>query len=138
MDVGAYLVGLWDLLNPIVEAMASRHCPRQCAATEFGPFSTVHIANALLRALEVGDEGQPSSYLDMDYLSQIGLVKRLLRVSLRARLRTIAGVFDEKECGKWPEVADQGKGDSRHVGIERGPMYRSLVTPSMGPSSRPR
>jgi HD-like signal output (HDOD) protein len=77
MEIGAYLLGIWGLPNPIVEAVAYHHYPRRCAATEFGPLAAVHIADALLHALEVGEDGQPSSYLDMDYLSQIGLVERL-------------------------------------------------------------
>jgi putative nucleotidyltransferase with HDIG domain len=46
-DVGAYLLGLWGLPDPIVEAVAYHHCPRKSGAIRFAPLVAVHLANAL-------------------------------------------------------------------------------------------
>ena len=50
MEVGAYLVGLWGLPNPIIEAVAYHHTPSVYASTEFSPLTAVHAALVIVTA----------------------------------------------------------------------------------------
>ncbi len=46
-EVGAYLLGLWGIADPIVEAVAYHHTPRECPNHVFCALSAVHVADAL-------------------------------------------------------------------------------------------
>jgi putative nucleotidyltransferase with HDIG domain len=46
-EIGAYLVGLWGLPEPIVEAVAFHHNPNPCLATTLTPVIAVYAANAI-------------------------------------------------------------------------------------------
>ena len=46
-EVGAYLLGIWGLPFPIVEAVAWHHRPSESPASEMSPLAAVHVANAL-------------------------------------------------------------------------------------------
>ena len=74
-DVGAYLLGLWGLPNPIVEAVALQHTPNLCIAPGFSPLAAVHVANAFAHE----KAGSPASaiHIDQDYLTKFGLADRL-------------------------------------------------------------
>lgn len=69
MEVGGYLLGLWGLPNPIVEAVVYHHNPSKGSSDGFTPLTAVHTANALIRG-----EAEP---LDREYLDQIGQLERL-------------------------------------------------------------
>ena len=47
-QVGAYLLGLWGLPYPVIEAVAHHHTPESVAQSEFDPLAAVAIAHALL------------------------------------------------------------------------------------------
>jgi HD-like signal output (HDOD) protein len=51
-EVGAYLLGLWGLPDPLVEAVAWHHFPEQCPGMIISPLTTVHAAEALLSERE--------------------------------------------------------------------------------------
>ncbi len=73
-EVGAYLLGLWGLPDPIVEAVAFHHHPG-LGATAFAPLTAVHAANALASRLSPCCRdciAEP----DQDYLAAIGLGSR--------------------------------------------------------------
>ena len=72
-DVGAYLVGLWGLPNPVVECVAYHHSPVACVASGFSALSAVHIAEAIVSA--DGDESLPQ--LDKDYIDQLGVTEKI-------------------------------------------------------------
>jgi HD-like signal output (HDOD) protein len=74
-DVGAYLLGLWGLPNPIVEAVALQHIPSLCVAPGFSPLTAVHVASAF--AHEKNGAAAESVHIDMDYLTEQGLAGRL-------------------------------------------------------------
>jgi HD-like signal output (HDOD) protein len=44
---GAYLLGLWGLPDPVVEAVALHHQPHLAESRQFGLVSAVHVATAL-------------------------------------------------------------------------------------------
>lgn len=69
-EIGAYLLGLWGLADPIVEAVAYHHAPRLCLNPLFCPLSAVHIADALHHGV-TGSMNCGS--LDVHYLQGLGL-----------------------------------------------------------------
>ncbi|MFN7550449.1 MAG: HDOD domain-containing protein [Pseudomonadota bacterium] len=64
---GAYLLGLWNLPMPIVEAVAFHHQPTRGGARQFGIIGAVHVAVGLA-------QGHP---LDMAFLEATGAIERL-------------------------------------------------------------
>jgi HD-like signal output (HDOD) protein len=74
-DVGAYLLGLWGLPNPIVEAVALQHSPGLCVAPGFSPLAALHVANAF--AHEKASAPASAIHIDQDYLTKFGLADRL-------------------------------------------------------------
>jgi putative nucleotidyltransferase with HDIG domain len=77
-EVGAYLMGLWGLPDPIVEAIALHHRPSDCAQKAFCALSAVHAANALEYELQAGrQQTMPPALLDQAYIAAIGKTERL-------------------------------------------------------------
>jgi HD-like signal output (HDOD) protein len=72
--VGAYVLGLWSLPYPIVEAVAHHDEPARVAATTFDVLGAVHVANAL--AHEHASPGA-AGHLDEAYLEKIGVAGKL-------------------------------------------------------------
>ncbi len=70
--LAAYLLGLWGLPAPIVEAVAFHHVPQKSAHQAFSPLTAVHVANALEHELD-GEK----SWLDTECLEKIGVADRL-------------------------------------------------------------
>ncbi|MBA3708442.1 MAG: HDOD domain-containing protein [Planctomycetes bacterium] len=76
-EIGAYLLGLWGLPFPIVEAVAHHHHPEAFPGTGFTPLTAVHVAEALMcEQLEYGVEGAVPA-VSIPYLTSIGLADRL-------------------------------------------------------------
>lgn len=75
-EVGAYLIGLWGLAEPIVEALAFHHTPMAYPAKTFTLVTAVHAADALgnkAYSNEMGKEIQ----VDDTYIAGLGLTERL-------------------------------------------------------------
>jgi HD-like signal output (HDOD) protein len=75
-EVGAYLLGIWGLPFPIVEAVAWHHRPSESAASEMSPLAAVHVANGL----EARSHVQAHDYdqtIDTVFLERIGRLQRL-------------------------------------------------------------
>jgi HD-like signal output (HDOD) protein len=66
-EAGAYLLGLWGLPMPIVEAVASHHQPGRSRFRGFWVGGAVHVARALVSGEDV----------DEKYLESVGLRDRL-------------------------------------------------------------
>lgn len=79
-EAGAYLLGLWALPMPIVEAVAYHHTPAAVGSTGLDLVAAVHVADCLAQeALPVSrpfPEAPPAA-LDMDYLASIGVADRV-------------------------------------------------------------
>ena len=73
-EVGAYLLGLWGLPVPIVEAVALHHHPGTSINRLFCPLTAVHVANCLEVERSGGTYGEARSALDTEYLARLGLV----------------------------------------------------------------
>lgn len=75
-ELGAYMLGLWGLSDPIVEAVAYHHRPGKCVGETFAPVTAVHVADALLPCLSEyrADVGSP---FDTAYLERLRLSDRI-------------------------------------------------------------
>jgi len=67
-EVGAYLLGLWNLPDVVVETAAFHHRPSRSPVRQKGALAMVHIAGAL-SAVAAGDKNP----LDQAYLGEVGL-----------------------------------------------------------------
>lgn len=67
-QVGAYLMGIWGLPEPIVEAIAYHHCPGTCANRAFSTLTAVHLADSLAHGETPGNN---KDRLDHEYLSNL-------------------------------------------------------------------
>jgi len=74
-EVGAYLLGIWGLPYPIVEAVANHHHPSRVPPHDFGILDAVHIAECLIS--EVEDDEKASSPLNLDYLEALGVMDKV-------------------------------------------------------------
>jgi HD-like signal output (HDOD) protein len=68
-EVGAYLVGLWGLPDPIVEAVAFHRTPSLASGRLFTPLTAAHVAHVF----EMRDG---PGVFDMRYLEEAGLTNR--------------------------------------------------------------
>ncbi len=75
-EVGAYLLGLWGFRDPVVEAVAFHHNPKESSCRKFDVIAILHAAQFLShRSL---DDAQDGSYsLDLSYFEEIGKADRL-------------------------------------------------------------
>ncbi|TWT50563.1 Hydrogenase transcriptional regulatory protein hupR1 [Rubripirellula amarantea] len=70
-EVGAHLLGLWGLPNPIIEAVAFHHRPSDAETTCFTPLTAVHVADVLQDSNYPNDDSPASLTWDLDYLNAI-------------------------------------------------------------------
>lgn len=77
-EVGAYLMGLWGLPIPIIEAIAYHHSPNRCLEKQFSPLTAVYIANMLSRERIKADQDKTDSQFDYEYISALDLPVKLL------------------------------------------------------------
>jgi HD-like signal output (HDOD) protein len=75
-EVGGYLLGLWGLPYPIVEAVANHHEPSRAPPAGFGVLGAVHVSQAIVQAVaNIQDNVEPE--LDHAYLEQCGVTHRV-------------------------------------------------------------
>jgi HD-like signal output (HDOD) protein/CheY-like chemotaxis protein len=81
-EVGAYLLGLWGLPVPIVEAVAYHHAPTNVPHTSMDTLATVHIADSLVAPHDSSEPYDPSRpTLDPAYLEALGVASEVTRWS---------------------------------------------------------
>lgn len=77
-EVGGYLLGLWGLPHPIIEAVANHHAPSRVASKEFGIFAAVHIADALVHdELDSREADAFTTNLDVSFLDHLGVTDKV-------------------------------------------------------------
>ena len=76
-EVGAYLMGLWGLPDPVVEAIALHHTPRKCPGAGFTVLTATHVADVLARQDAAAGEMHLAPGIDEAYLAGLGLSDRL-------------------------------------------------------------
>jgi HD-like signal output (HDOD) protein len=74
-EIAAYLMGLWGLKYPVVEAIAFHHDPRR-SPQPMGILAAVHTADALANDL-ASAESNPPSHVDMTYLTDLKVIGSL-------------------------------------------------------------
>lgn len=85
--VGAYLLGLWGMPYPVVEAVAHHHRPAAVEGrAELDVIGIVHLADGLARELEGSDPA--AIELDLEYLERVGARARL--TEWRAQVAEVA------------------------------------------------
>ncbi|OGP69740.1 MAG: hypothetical protein A2Y80_03490 [Deltaproteobacteria bacterium RBG_13_58_19] len=76
-EVGAYLLALWGLPQPIVGAVAFHHRPRQNQCEKISFCTMVHAANYLEKLARGQEEEKAAARVDQDYLAGLGLLEKL-------------------------------------------------------------
>jgi HD-like signal output (HDOD) protein len=75
--VAAYLLGLWGLGAPMVEAVAFHLTPSQSGSRAFGPLTAAHVTKVFSQEMLPSEiVGQPAK-LDLAYLTEVGVRDRL-------------------------------------------------------------
>ena len=85
-EIGAYLMGLWRLETPIIEAIAFHHLPARSLNQSVGLLTAVHVANAL----EHGTRSLSGLQCDSEYLDRLALTDRI------PRWRQVCGELKER------------------------------------------
>ena len=75
-SIGAYLIGIWGLPGPVIEAIGFHHRPHELPVNTFSPTLAVHAANALYYENRQ-HKGDTPTCLDHEYLKKIGLNNRI-------------------------------------------------------------
>jgi HD-like signal output (HDOD) protein len=75
-DVGGYLLGLWGLPVPVVEAIGLHHTPSCSAKRSFSTLTAVHVAE-VWEEENSNEEGIVPALLDSIYIEALGLQDRL-------------------------------------------------------------
>jgi|YelNatPaOPRAMG01_1025707.scaffolds.fasta_scaffold01906_15 putative nucleotidyltransferase with HDIG domain len=76
-EVGAYLLGLWGLPVPIVEAVALHHQPGSTVHGGFSPLTSVHVANFLEAERSGPNPFSNPAHLDTEYLQRLHLADQV-------------------------------------------------------------
>ncbi len=78
-ELGAYLLGLWGFIDPIVEAVAYHHEPRRCHRRDVNALLALHVAQYLTRGDWDAKDSEElvASSLDREFLTELGVVERL-------------------------------------------------------------
>jgi len=76
-EVGAYLLGLWGLPDPIVVATAFHHSPIKSMVNKFSPLAAVHVANILEHEAHPPHRMNVMPQMDAAFLAELGLAERL-------------------------------------------------------------
>jgi len=75
--VGGYLLGLWGLPLPVVEAISLHHSPHDSADPAFGALTAVHAANVFEHESMPDFSPTADHVLDGPYLARLGLAHRV-------------------------------------------------------------
>jgi HD-like signal output (HDOD) protein len=89
-EIGACLVGMWNLPSSIVEAAAFHHEPPLGEHEDLTPLAAVHIANVLEHQLRPSDEFRVAPIINAAFLNELGLLQRLPVWRARAANRGLA------------------------------------------------
>jgi HD-like signal output (HDOD) protein len=92
-EVGGYLLGVWGLQMPIIEAVAFHHEPSQSIGEDRELLAVVHVADVLVDSDRPGDAVTTDERpLDMEFLERAGVAKEL------PRWRAIAAQFRKQQA----------------------------------------
>ena len=66
-EVGAYLLGLWNLPDPVVEAVAYHHAPSRCVNRQWSALTLIHVAESIATELTESSADPAHTGLDPEY-----------------------------------------------------------------------
>ncbi len=75
-QIGAYLLGIWGLSEPIVEAVAYHHGPQKCPDANL-TLATVYLANIFVEETAQENVEGAGSPVDTEYLERLGILDRI-------------------------------------------------------------
>ena len=98
-ETGAYLLSVWGLPLPIVEAVARHHSPARSMDKHFTATTALHLAEQLEFAEDPARRGNKETVLDLDYppVLEIGGRVEELRAIVRRQTAGDLGKVDEAE-----------------------------------------
>lgn len=70
-EIGGYLLGLWGLPHPVIEAVAYHHRPSRLPTRAVDAVTAVHVADTLVHELDADGRVRAPVRLDEDYLDGI-------------------------------------------------------------------
>lgn len=78
-EIGAYLLGLWNLPFSIMAAAAFHHRPGDGESGRFDALAAVHVADALVHEIGGGDSevSDSGTLIDEEYLASLGVLDQL-------------------------------------------------------------
>jgi len=76
-EIGGYLLGMWGLPDPIVDAITSHHQPYTRVIEKPDLLTVLYIANGLANMVKTQNDLNYPAYFDMTYLEKINLVDKL-------------------------------------------------------------
>ena len=76
-EIGAYLMGLWRMETPIIEAIAFHHMPEKSRNQNMGLLTAVHISNALDHEERTTTDKNNNLRYDNEYLNNLGVANRI-------------------------------------------------------------
>jgi HD-like signal output (HDOD) protein len=76
-EVGGYLLGLWGLPDPIVEAIAFHHKPGHCVGRTISPLTAVHVGDTVEHSISDSAAGGAAPEVDIAYLAELDAEDRL-------------------------------------------------------------
>jgi HD-like signal output (HDOD) protein/CheY-like chemotaxis protein len=76
-DVGAYLLALWGLPHPIIEAVAHHHHPARCVTPGFSATIAAHAADVFTHEFLATRTEVPLPELDVACLTSLGFADRI-------------------------------------------------------------
>lgn len=95
-EVGAYLLGLWGLPDPIVEAIAFHETPSRSSTPTVDALTYLHVASRWATSLDVDCEDGCIAGIDLSYVDRVASRERLGQwCAIAAGL--VSGAVDEGE-----------------------------------------
>jgi HD-like signal output (HDOD) protein/ActR/RegA family two-component response regulator len=77
-EIGACLIGMWNMPGPVVDATALHHEPPLGEQERLTPLAAVHIANVLEHQLSTDNDGMMvAPIINTAFLDELGLLQRL-------------------------------------------------------------
>jgi HD-like signal output (HDOD) protein len=70
-------MGVWNLENPIIEAIAFHHCPSKSVSSQLELLTAVHVANALVHEEDASQDQEMKLQYDPEYLDRLGVSDRI-------------------------------------------------------------
>jgi putative nucleotidyltransferase with HDIG domain len=72
-EVGAYLLGIWGLPYPLIEAVGNHHSPQRVEGQKFEVLAAVHLADGLAHELGPSGGAEPIARWDQAFITSLGV-----------------------------------------------------------------